>query len=124
MAHPSCQVLPPALPRVLARSLPARSTSDSALRRRTMRSASGAPGGASCGTGSGAGFGAHVSLADLGAQEWRVVGDVAADEVAAVAGAITPVPGGVGPMTIAALLDNVLHAWTRAEADLVARTTL
>jgi 5,10-methylene-tetrahydrofolate dehydrogenase/methenyl tetrahydrofolate cyclohydrolase len=84
----------------------------------------GAPGGASCGTGSGAGFGAHVSLADLGAQEWRVVGDVAADEVAAVAGAITPVPGGVGPMTIAALLDNVLHAWTRAEADLVARTTL
>jgi methylenetetrahydrofolate dehydrogenase (NADP+)/methenyltetrahydrofolate cyclohydrolase len=37
--------------------------------------------------------------------------------VAAVAGAVTPVPGGVGPMTIAALLDNVLHAWLRAETD-------
>ena len=45
----------------------------------------------------------------------RVVGDVAAEEVASVAGALTPVPGGVGPMTVAALLDNVLHAWLRAE---------
>jgi methylenetetrahydrofolate dehydrogenase (NADP+)/methenyltetrahydrofolate cyclohydrolase len=62
-------------------------------------------------------FGAHASLADLSAQEWRVVGDVAFEEVAAVAGAVTPVPGGVGPMTIAALLDNVLHAWLRAETD-------
>ena len=38
----------------------------------------------------------------------RLVGDVAFDEVAAVAGAITPVPGGVGPMTIAVLLYNTL----------------
>jgi methylenetetrahydrofolate dehydrogenase (NADP+)/methenyltetrahydrofolate cyclohydrolase len=40
----------------------------------------------------------------------RLVGDVAYDEVAAVAGAITPVPGGVGPMTIAVLLRNTLVA--------------
>ena len=41
---------------------------------------------------------------------YRLVGDVAFDEVAEVAGAITPVPGGVGPMTIAMLLKNTLHA--------------
>jgi len=40
----------------------------------------------------------------------RLVGDVAFDEVAAVAGAITPVPGGVGPMTVACLLKNTLDA--------------
>jgi methylenetetrahydrofolate dehydrogenase (NADP+)/methenyltetrahydrofolate cyclohydrolase len=39
-----------------------------------------------------------------------VVGDVAFDEVREVAGAITPVPGGVGPMTIACLLANTLRA--------------
>ncbi len=40
----------------------------------------------------------------------RIVGDVAFVEAAAVAGAITPVPGGVGPMTIACLLLNTLRA--------------
>jgi len=40
----------------------------------------------------------------------RLVGDVAYDEAKAVAGAITPVPGGVGPMTIACLLRNTLQA--------------
>jgi methylenetetrahydrofolate dehydrogenase (NADP+) / methenyltetrahydrofolate cyclohydrolase len=40
----------------------------------------------------------------------RVVGDVAFSEAAAHAGAITPVPGGVGPMTIACLLRNTLEA--------------
>ncbi len=40
----------------------------------------------------------------------RLVGDVAFAEVAEVAGAITPVPGGVGPMTIACLLVNTLRA--------------
>jgi methylenetetrahydrofolate dehydrogenase (NADP+) / methenyltetrahydrofolate cyclohydrolase len=40
----------------------------------------------------------------------RIVGDVAYDEAAAVAGAITPVPGGVGPMTIACLLLNTVRA--------------
>lgn len=42
--------------------------------------------------------------------ESRLVGDVAFDEVAKVAGSITPVPGGVGPMTIACLLHNTLQA--------------
>ena len=46
----------------------------------------------------------------------RLVGDVAFDEVAAVAGAITPVPGGVGPMTIACLLENTLIAYRRRMA--------
>ena len=41
---------------------------------------------------------------------YRLVGDVAFDEVKEIAGAITPVPGGVGPMTIAMLLKNTLHA--------------
>ncbi|MEK6221395.1 MAG: bifunctional methylenetetrahydrofolate dehydrogenase/methenyltetrahydrofolate cyclohydrolase FolD [Chloroflexota bacterium] len=41
---------------------------------------------------------------------YRLVGDVAFEEVSEVAGAITPVPGGVGPMTIAMLLSNVLRA--------------
>ncbi|MGL5136320.1 MAG: bifunctional methylenetetrahydrofolate dehydrogenase/methenyltetrahydrofolate cyclohydrolase FolD [Beijerinckiaceae bacterium] len=41
----------------------------------------------------------------------RLVGDVAFAEAAGVAGAITPVPGGVGPMTIACLLHNTLKAW-------------
>jgi methylenetetrahydrofolate dehydrogenase (NADP+)/methenyltetrahydrofolate cyclohydrolase len=39
------------------------------------------------------------------------VGDVAFDEVKEVASAITPVPGGVGPMTIAMLLQNTLRAF-------------
>jgi methylenetetrahydrofolate dehydrogenase (NADP+)/methenyltetrahydrofolate cyclohydrolase len=43
-------------------------------------------------------------------------GDVAFDEVAEVAGAITPVPGGVGPMTIACLLRNTLLAAKAAKA--------
>jgi methylenetetrahydrofolate dehydrogenase (NADP+)/methenyltetrahydrofolate cyclohydrolase len=40
----------------------------------------------------------------------RIVGDVAFEEAKAVAAAITPVPGGVGPMTIACLLRNTLEA--------------
>ncbi|AOL93617.1 bifunctional methylenetetrahydrofolate dehydrogenase/methenyltetrahydrofolate cyclohydrolase FolD [Porphyrobacter sp. LM 6] len=45
-----------------------------------------------------------------GATKGRLVGDVAFAEARAVAGAITPVPGGVGPMTIAVLLRNTLVA--------------
>jgi methylenetetrahydrofolate dehydrogenase (NADP+) / methenyltetrahydrofolate cyclohydrolase len=41
---------------------------------------------------------------------YRLVGDVAFDEVAPKAGAITPVPGGVGPMTIAMLMSNTVKA--------------
>lgn len=44
----------------------------------------------------------------------RLVGDVDYESCAAVAGAITPVPGGVGPMTIACLLANTLTACCRA----------
>jgi methylenetetrahydrofolate dehydrogenase (NADP+)/methenyltetrahydrofolate cyclohydrolase len=44
----------------------------------------------------------------------KLVGDVDFDSAAAVAGAITPVPGGVGPMTIACLLANTLTACCRA----------
>ncbi|MBK6691573.1 MAG: bifunctional methylenetetrahydrofolate dehydrogenase/methenyltetrahydrofolate cyclohydrolase FolD [Myxococcales bacterium] len=44
----------------------------------------------------------------------KLVGDVAFAEAKEVAGAITPVPGGVGPMTIACLLENTLRAaWLR-----------
>ena len=43
----------------------------------------------------------------------NLVGDVAFDEALSVAGAITPVPGGVGPMTIASLLRNTLIAACR-----------
>ena len=45
----------------------------------------------------------------------RLVGDVAFDEASSVAAAITPVPGGVGPMTIAMLLRNTLVAAHRRE---------
>jgi 5,10-methylene-tetrahydrofolate dehydrogenase/methenyl tetrahydrofolate cyclohydrolase len=45
---------------------------------------------------------------------YRLVGDVAFDEVKEVAAAITPVPGGVGPMTIAMLLRNTLDGAKRA----------
>ena len=44
---------------------------------------------------------------------YRLVGDVAFDEVSKKASAITPVPGGVGPMTIAMLLRNTLRAAER-----------
>jgi methylenetetrahydrofolate dehydrogenase (NADP+) / methenyltetrahydrofolate cyclohydrolase len=43
-------------------------------------------------------------------EDGRLVGDVAFDEVAEVAGAISPVPGGVGPMTVTMLLQNTLEA--------------
>jgi methylenetetrahydrofolate dehydrogenase (NADP+)/methenyltetrahydrofolate cyclohydrolase len=43
----------------------------------------------------------------------RLVGDVDFESAAKVAGAITPVPGGVGPMTIACLLENTLEAAER-----------
>jgi methylenetetrahydrofolate dehydrogenase (NADP+) / methenyltetrahydrofolate cyclohydrolase len=48
--------------------------------------------------------------ADAQSPNGRLVGDVAYDEAMSVAGAITPVPGGVGPMTIACLLVNTVLA--------------
>jgi methylenetetrahydrofolate dehydrogenase (NADP+)/methenyltetrahydrofolate cyclohydrolase len=53
----------------------------------------------------------------------RLVGDVAFDEVKEVAGAITPVPGGVGPMTIAMLMRNTLRGAELADAR-AAETTV
>jgi methylenetetrahydrofolate dehydrogenase (NADP+)/methenyltetrahydrofolate cyclohydrolase len=44
-----------------------------------------------------------------------IVGDVAFDEVSKVAKALTPVPGGVGPMTIACLLKNTIECFKRAQ---------
>ena len=48
---------------------------------------------------------------------YRLVGDVQYDEALDVAGAITPVPGGVGPMTIAMLLRNTLRAARLADGN-------
>src|SRR5688572_27592026 len=48
---------------------------------------------------------------------YRLVGDVAFEPVSAIASAITPVPGGVGPMTIAMLLQNTLQAMKQADLD-------
>jgi methylenetetrahydrofolate dehydrogenase (NADP+) / methenyltetrahydrofolate cyclohydrolase len=55
----------------------------------------------------------RVPAPDLGEGKTRLVGDVCFAEAVAVAGAITPVPGGIGPMTIACLLRNTLVAACR-----------
>jgi methylenetetrahydrofolate dehydrogenase (NADP+) / methenyltetrahydrofolate cyclohydrolase len=47
--------------------------------------------------------------------EKGIVGDVAFDEVSKVASALTPVPGGVGPMTIACLLKNTIECFKRTQ---------
>ncbi|HZD51477.1 MAG TPA: bifunctional methylenetetrahydrofolate dehydrogenase/methenyltetrahydrofolate cyclohydrolase FolD [Woeseiaceae bacterium] len=49
-----------------------------------------------------------------GETKTTLTGDIAFDEAVAVAGAITPVPGGVGPMTIAMLMSNTLKAAQRS----------
>jgi methylenetetrahydrofolate dehydrogenase (NADP+)/methenyltetrahydrofolate cyclohydrolase len=54
-----------------------------------------------------------INRIDSGDGKAKLVGDVDFDEVRKVAGAITPVPGGVGPMTIACLLANTLTACAR-----------
>ena len=46
--------------------------------------------------------------------EWQIV-TVAFDEVSKVAKALTPVPGGVGPMTIACLLKNTIDCFKRSQ---------
>jgi methylenetetrahydrofolate dehydrogenase (NADP+)/methenyltetrahydrofolate cyclohydrolase len=48
---------------------------------------------------------------------YRLVGDVAYEPVSRIASAITPVPGGVGPMTIAMLLQNTLQAMKQTALD-------
>ncbi len=57
----------------------------------------------------------RIPAPEKGEGKSRLVGDVAYDEVAKVAGVITPVPGGVGPMTIAMLMANtVIAAYRKA----------
>ncbi|MEP2641965.1 bifunctional methylenetetrahydrofolate dehydrogenase/methenyltetrahydrofolate cyclohydrolase FolD [Roseobacter sp.] len=56
----------------------------------------------------------RLDAPERGPGKTRLVGDVDYDSCAAVAGAITPVPGGVGPMTIACLLANTVTACCRA----------
>jgi methylenetetrahydrofolate dehydrogenase (NADP+) / methenyltetrahydrofolate cyclohydrolase len=53
-----------------------------------------------------------AAVVDVGVSrtESGIVGDVDFDAVQAIAGAITPMPGGTGPMTIACLLENTLAA--------------
>ena len=56
----------------------------------------------------------RIDAPERGEGKTRLVGDVAYEEASAVAGAITPVPGGVGPMTIAMLMANTVTAAMRA----------
>lgn len=56
----------------------------------------------------------RIDAPERGEGKTRLVGDVDFDSAVKVAGAITPVPGGVGPMTIACLLANTVMACSRA----------
>jgi methylenetetrahydrofolate dehydrogenase (NADP+)/methenyltetrahydrofolate cyclohydrolase len=56
----------------------------------------------------------RIPAPEKGEGKMRLVGDVAYESAAEIAGAITPVPGGVGPMTIACLLANTVTAASRA----------
>lgn len=57
----------------------------------------------------------RIPAPERGEGKMRLVGDVHFESAVKVAGAITPVPGGVGPMTIACLLANTLTACTRSK---------
>ena len=57
-----------------------------------------------------------INRIDDGSPKGRLVGDVDFEAVAAIASHITPVPGGVGPMTVATLLANTLEAYDRRES--------
>jgi methylenetetrahydrofolate dehydrogenase (NADP+) / methenyltetrahydrofolate cyclohydrolase len=64
-------------------------------------------------------LGKGATVIDVGMNrrpDGKLAGDVAFDEAVRVAGAITPVPGGVGPMTIACLLENTVAAAERRRA--------
>ena len=53
----------------------------------------------------------RIDVEENGESKTRLVGDVDFEDVKETAGSITPVPGGVGPMTIACLLLNTLNAF-------------
>ncbi|WP_425647857.1 bifunctional methylenetetrahydrofolate dehydrogenase/methenyltetrahydrofolate cyclohydrolase [Agrobacterium leguminum] len=59
----------------------------------------------------------RIPAPEKGEGKSKLVGDVAYDEASAVAAAITPVPGGVGPMTIAMLMANTVIAAHRAQGQ-------
>lgn len=59
----------------------------------------------------------RIPAPEKGEGKTRLVGDVTYEEVAGVAGALTPVPGGVGPMTIAMLMANTLISAFRAAGE-------
>ena len=56
----------------------------------------------------------RIKVDVVGEKKMKLTGDVDFDEAVAVAGAITPVPGGVGPMTIAMLMSNTLQSTQRS----------
>ena len=68
--------------------------------------------------------GAVVIDVGISRTESGLLGDVDFDPVSEVAGAVTPVPGGVGPMTIACLLKNTLEAARHAESGSAATAIL
>ena len=59
--------------------------------------------------------GAIVIDVGINKTEKGILGDVAFKEVSKVAGALTPVPGGVGPMTIACLLKNTVDCFKKLQ---------
>ena len=61
--------------------------------------------------------GAVVIDVGINRVDGKLTGDVAFDDVKDIAGYITPVPGGVGPMTIACLLDNTLTCFKKIERN-------
>lgn len=63
----------------------------------------------------------RIDAPERGEGKTRLVGDVAFKETAELAGAITPVPGGIGPMTIAMLMANTVVASYRASGEISPR---
>jgi methylenetetrahydrofolate dehydrogenase (NADP+)/methenyltetrahydrofolate cyclohydrolase len=61
--------------------------------------------------------GAVIVDAGINQLNGRITGDVDLEAVSSVASAITPVPGGVGPMTIASLMENTHHAASLRTCD-------
>ena len=58
-----------------------------------------------------------INRVTTGGGKFKLVGDVAFDEVSAVASHITPVPGGIGPMTVAMLLSNTVQSYSQKIAN-------
>ena len=54
-----------------------------------------------------------INIAEVEPPQKKLVGDVDFEKVSKIVAAITPVPGGIGPMTVASLFENLLEAFTR-----------